>query len=115
MSSRPMMAQPGVSEMTKLVAVKFLKSHDRYNAKEVAGFEPRIAELLIVQGIAKEYDAAAEAAEAQAAEAEADELAARAADLDAREAALAAREAALVSDPIKGGDLPKQGGADPKK
>ena len=94
--------------MTKLVAVKFLKAHDRYNAKEVAGFEPRIADLLIAQGVAKAYDEKAEAAEAEAEKAEAEELAARAADLDAREAALAQREAELSAKAVAG-DPPKQG------
>lgn len=94
--------------MNKLVPVKFLKAHDRYNAKEVAGFEPRIADLLIAQGVAKAYDEKAQAAEAEAEKAEAEELDAREAALSAREAELDAREAALTSASTAG-DPPKQG------
>jgi multidrug efflux pump subunit AcrA (membrane-fusion protein) len=94
--------------MSKLIALKFLKHHDRYNSGEVAGFEDAIARLLVAQGIAKPFDPAEEAAELAAKRAEAEELDARAAALAAREAELDAREAALTSASTAG-DPPKQG------
>lgn len=94
--------------MGKLVAMKILKAFDRYNAGEVAGFEPATVALLKNQGIAKEYDAAEAAAEEAEAEAEAEHLRTRAAELDAREAELIAREKALAQAPAAG-DPPLQG------
>lgn len=80
----------------KLIALKLLRHFDRYNAGEVAGFEPHLADQLIGQGLAKPYDP--DEAEAVAIEgAGEDMLAAREADLAAREAALADREAALAA------------------
>lgn len=93
----------------KLFALKLLKSFDRYNAGEVAGFEDAVARQLIAQGIAKEFSEEEEAAELAAKMAHEDALTKRADDLDAREASLAAREAALSQAAIAG-DPPAQGG-----
>jgi len=89
------------------IRVRFLTAHDRYNAREVAGFEPAIAKRLVEAGIAEVWDDAAAAAEIAAETAQTDALAAREAEVAAREAAVAAREAAVEAEK---GAPPAQGG-----
>lgn len=89
--------------------VKFIKSHDRYNAGEAARFDALTAERLISAGVAIAYDAEAEAKTAAERAAAESAQARRAADLDAREAELVAREAALSAG-SEAGAPPAQGG-----
>lgn len=80
------------------IRVRFLTAHDRYNAREVAGFEAAVAKRLVDAGIAEVWDDEAAAASLAAETAQSDALSQREADLAAREAALAAREAALEAE-----------------
>lgn len=88
------------------IRIRFLTAHDRYNAREVAGFEPAIAKRLVEAGIAEVWDDAAAEADIAAETAMADALTRRENELAAREAEVAAREAALEADK---GAPPSQG------
>lgn len=101
--------------MAKII-LKFVRSHGRYNAGEIAGFDKEAAARLTAgdKPIAKAYDAKAEKA-AAAARAQSDEvLDKRAAELDAREKAMAEREAKLAEAEAKTG-AGKGAGAPPSQ